>query len=207
MPDESPGGLYGDEPSPEDVFSSHRPLVNVVLLAADPDKAANVVKGIRAVLSSLKGEKADLAEATALWERYDASGAPVILGYAQTPERAREAAQAGQEASQGTLVIGAGLTLTDLAQAAGRAAREAADSEPPPERMPVTDLLPTMADQPAPDWAPTFEASKAALVLMATADGSAQATIATARMLRHATGAEVWEDVVRLLLSAFPVGE
>jgi len=186
--------------------------VNVVLTDANVETPGRVLKAIVAVLRYLDPDAraAHFRTAQDLWERFEAGDRPLVLAHAETAEQAREAASAGLAASAGNVVIGTNLSEDDLAAAAAEHEPEPESGPTPPskgERMDPTSILPLMADQPAEDWTPSIEAAKAALVLMATADGNAQATIATARMLRHATGSEVWEDVVRLALAAFPVME
>lgn len=214
MPDETPGGggLWRDEPSPEQTFSGALPSrrVNVVLTDANGETPALVLKAIRATLSALRGgAEVALSEAEAFWHRFDAGDRPVLLGYAETKLLAEAAADAGLEASKGNVRIGYALTPGEIrAIAREHAGDEPADEPTPPpsgERMDPHTLLPLVSDQPADDWTPSLEAARTALVLMATCDGNAQAVIATARMLRHATRSEVYEDVVRLCLAAFPV--
>lgn len=178
--------------------------VNLVLTDANAQHPANVLKGIRAILAVVRGVAVPLSEAESFWSRFMDGERPVVLAENVPRDFAQAAAEAGQAASASNLVLGIGLSAAELEAIA--AAHKADDPAPgvAPERIKHADLFVGPADKPPADWTPSFSASKAALALLATNDGNPMRAIALARLLRHATADDVFEDAVRLMLATFP---
>lgn len=189
------------QPTPEEIFEGRK--VNLYLTDAALDLPVNCVKGIRAVLSHLEGERVPISVAHALWERYqDALWRPVLLGYANGPDEAKAAAEHGVAASGGNLVIGYGLDAADIR----RIRREHGVKDPGPEQDeegPVASAE-KIAEHVTPVIDPDTLAAKQALVLMAMNDGSPTKSHIFAKILARNSGDSTWTDAANLIDGAFP---
>jgi pimeloyl-ACP methyl ester carboxylesterase len=188
-PEESPGGLHGNEPSPEQVFDGSKVTVHLTDFNRDPNVKIRVLMGIRAVLSALHGEKVRLSAAARIY----ASPMPVLLGHADGAELASAAAAAGQKASGKNLVLGVGLDAADLRGVTAQGPQE------PEEPAPLPQVEDTEEDP-----AIGTTAAKVALVLMAMNEGSPTRSYTFAKILRKDTGDSLWADAADLIDKSFP---
>jgi hypothetical protein len=216
---DEPGGLYGDQPSPEDIFAGDTDAgpVNVYLTAVNSGAPANVLKGIRAALSLLAPEgreaRVPLSRAEAHLNAFNEGDRPRLLGWADSPQHAREVARAAVETSKGKLSIAIGLTaedVTEIASAGEPPNSDPSDAEPHSANIEVGEMSP-LAPTPLappnedPHDPPSLAACKMAIALMAQHEGVGIRALFWARILAQTTGDEDWTGAARLLLASLPL--
>lgn len=213
---DNPGGLYRDQPSPEDPDVP----VNVYLTDVNQAAPANVLKGIREALQRLADEpllKIPLSEAEAHLTAFNDGERPRLLGWAANPTAARTLAQAAVERANENIALGIGLTDADIEQI--KAEHEDAPEDDEVEHGTDDPVVANRQDGPmaplappglAPDGEDTHEppslaACKMAVALMAQHEGNGTRALIWARILAETTGDPDWTGAARLILASLPL--
>lgn len=215
---ENPGGLHGDEPTPEEVLAGQNPAdaVNVYLTDADLSAVASVLLGLREALRLLKGPdtpRVPLPEAEAVLTRFTEGEKPARIGDAEDEQHARAVADGALKASHGRVSIGIGLTDADIQQLGAEAAPSEPDFEPGDDEVvnhpagpmsPIT--MPVLIPRgESPDDTPSLAACKMAVALMAQHEGNGTRALVWARILAETTGDGDWTGAARLILASLPL--
>lgn len=217
---ENPGGLHGDEPSPEDVFAGRKAgsadePTNIYVTYADESAPANVLKGIREGLRMLRGlaerSGVPLSDAEAVLRRFQEGERPAHLGDAPGAPEALRIAQAIIATARDKIGVGVGLTESDVQEiAAAHAAEDEPEAAPaftsgpdhPMAPLQPPGLLPPGEDTEMP---PSLAACKMAIALMAQHEGNGTRALIWARILAQTTGDRDWTDAARLILASLPL--
>lgn len=222
-------------------------MIDVHLTAADMGAPVNCMRGLRATMRALvnanegDGDSVTMADAQRMWQAWQESAPkPLRIGAAPTMEQAKEAVEAGVEASNARLGLGWGLSAEQLlaveqghpdpmsvvADADGvngltptppQEAPEARSSGPSPSLVPpeadpddpwtISPELHLLAPDPreSPDYYPSPEVIKAALLLLGQCEGNSMAALSWATTYAHHTGDSLWAEVAWLYRTAFPL--
>ncbi len=205
-----------DERSPEEIFAAWggapegaaQVITPIHLVSMDEFRRVTAIKGVRAVLASVRSEKVDLTEAAELVTRFEAGERPLHIADARNPIRAKQAADEGYKASGRLATFATGLDADEVEEAQQEARMVAPEDfdAPEGEELPAGAPNEPLADTRAPDdWAPSVAACKIALNLLASYNGSTQMAYTWARIMGgNDPEAELWQDIVWLFASAFP---